>query len=41
MLLKFVAAIALTATLAACHQTDVGRSIGFPSPEERAGKGQP
>jgi|LNFM01.1.fsa_nt_gb hypothetical protein len=38
MLLKIATMLALTATLAACHQTDIGRSVGFPSPQERSGQ---
>jgi len=38
MLLKIAAMLALTVTLAACHQTDIGRSVGFPSPQERSGQ---
>jgi hypothetical protein len=38
MFVKLAALLALTVSLAACHQTDIGRSVGFPSPEERSGK---
>lgn len=38
MLLKVATMLALTVFLAACHQTDIGRSVGFPSPQERSGQ---
>lgn len=33
---RLIAAALLTLTLAACHTTDLGRSVGWPAPQRTA-----